>query len=79
MEKFKSKLSSTFSVKLLGQIEAFFGRNINITNRFIELQKGICARKHLQEYVIESANSVRTQFPSALVQRTRRRIKSNFS
>ena len=63
MERVKSKLSATFSVKIFGQLKSFVGRNVNITDSYIKVDQRSYARKLLQEHGMESANAVHTPLP----------------
>ena len=63
MQKFKFKLSDTFSVKLLSQLKSFVGWTTNITDSFINADQRSYARKLLQEHGMKSANVVHTPFP----------------
>ena len=63
MQKFKSKLYATFSVKLFVPHTSFVGWTINITDNFIKIDQRSYGRKLFQEHGIESANSVHTPLP----------------
>ena len=45
MERFQSKLSATFSVKLFGRLKSFVGWTINITDSYIKVDQRSYARK----------------------------------
>lgn len=63
VERFKSKLSSTFPVKPFGQLKSFAGWTIDIADFVIKVDKRSFARKHLQEHRIENANTVHKTLP----------------
>ena len=63
MQKFKSKLSATFSVKLFGQLKSSVRWPINITDYFIKVDQRNHFRKLLQEHVMKSALVVQKPLP----------------